>query len=389
MVGAQKHRGRGAFLIPIVGAVALLFGACSDDASGDGTSSGNGGGGGGASGGSGGSGGDGGDPIVVTGGSGGGISGCNPQTFELQQAPTPEVYLVIDRSGSMNEPGATAGLTRWQEVNAAVDTLLTQYEASIRIGLLMYPTGTECNTSGPQVAFKEYNRGVIMEQLGSAVPAGGTPTAAALNNAASSLTALGSPDSPKFVVLATDGGPNCNYFLDAQPSCACSYASAADCCTNTPGQCLYGNLCLDDQHTLDVIDDLRGQSIDTFVIGLAGTSAYEDLLNAMATAGGHPQQGGTTDYYAANNQQELLDALQTIAVSLISCQIELATAPDNPDGVSVYIDGDEVGRDPSKTNGWDYTDGTNTTIELYGPACETLQDGSEHDLTATFACEIF
>ncbi|MCC6527045.1 MAG: hypothetical protein IT373_30640, partial [Polyangiaceae bacterium] len=44
--------------------------------------------------------------------------------------------------------------------------------------------------------------------------------------------------------------------------------------------------------------------------------------------------------------------------------------------------------DTSQSNGWDYTDATNTVIELFGAACTTLQDGDEHTVTATFECEI-
>ncbi|MCA9625101.1 MAG: VWA domain-containing protein, partial [Myxococcales bacterium] len=296
--------------------------------------------------------------------------------------------LVIDRSGSMSDPGATMGLTKWDELNAATDTALTQYESTIDFGLMMYPTGDECATEGPQVLFGPKNKTPIVGALQGTVPAGGTPTAAALNNAAASLTALGDPEAPKFVILATDGGPNCNYFLDASNDCSCTYAQAPYCCTSYPFSCVFGSSCLDDQGTLDVIASLGTQGIGTFVIGLPGTTEYEGLLNAMAIAGGHPQMGGTTDYYAVTDQSSLLTALQTIAVSVISCQIHLDMAPQVPDGVSVFIDGQEVPRDKTKTNGWDYTDDTYLTIELYGMACNELQNGDEHQLTATFECTV-
>lgn len=317
-----------------------------------------------------------------------GMVGCDPRNFLLQQAPPAEVYLVIDRSGSMAAPSATVGLTKWEELNVAVDTALTQFEAAIKFGVLTYPADEECSTSGPQVGVALSNRQAILNELTTAVPAGGTPTAAALNNAASSLTDLGSSDSPKIVVLATDGGPNCNYLLSAVPSCTCSHAAAEYCCTNHPTDCLFGYTCLDDDHTVTVIGDLQAAGIDTVVIGLAGTSEYEALLNAMAVAGGLPQVGGATDYYPAGNQAEIIAALQSIAVSFISCEIQLEEPPDFPDLVHVYMDGVEVSWDGTQSEGWDYTDPSNTTIELFGAACDTLQDGDEHNLTATFACVV-
>lgn len=317
------------------------------------------------------------------------LAGCDPKSFVLQQAPPAEVTLVVDRSGSMSEPGATPGLTKWQELTAAVDAALTQYEGVIKFGLLTYPADAACTTPGPQVGLGHDHRIAIMTSLTAAVPAGGTPTAAALTNAASSMTALGDPSSPKFIILATDGGPNCNYFLSADPSCGCAYASAEWCCTSYPDACLFGYTCLDDQHTLDVVGDLhQSRAIDTFVIGLAGTAEYVGLLNALAVAGGRPQTGGATDYYPADNQADLLAALQTIAVGLISCQIALEEPPEFPDLVRIYMDGHEIERDPAHQGGWDYTDSSHLTIELYGTACDTLQDGSPHNLTATFACVV-
>jgi von Willebrand factor type A domain len=322
------------------------------------------------------------------GGGGDGMVGCDPRNFVLQQAPPAEVYLVIDRSGSMSEASASPGLTKWEELNVALDTALTQFEAVIKFGVLTYPSNNECSTSGPQVGVALDHRQAVLDELTSAVPAGGTPTAAALNNAASSLSDLGSSESPKVVILATDGGPNCNYFLEASPSCTCTHATSEYCCTSHPSACMFGYTCLDDVHTVSTISDLQAAGIDTVVIGLAGTSEYEALLNAMALAGGQPQIGGATDYYPAGNQSEIISALQAVAVSFISCEIQLEEPPDFPDLVHVYMDGTEVEWDGSQSGGWDYTDPSNTVIELFGAACDTLQDGDEHNLTATFACVV-
>jgi hypothetical protein len=372
-------------------AVAALLGALLGACSADGTGSG--GGTGASSQGAGGHGNTGGDGVAGwnLGGnsSGGGLPGCDPQSFTLQQSPAPQVYLVIDRSGSMSEPGTTPDLTRWEETVQAVDLAVTQYEAAIEFGLLTYPADEECATSGPQVRFGPFQRIPILEELEAATPAGGTPTAAALRNAAASLEDFGASDAPRYLVLATDGGPNCNYFLDASSGCSCTHAEAAACCTNSPAVCYFGSSCLDDAGTLGVIAELYSAGLGTFVIGLTGTSDYEALLDEMAVAGGHPQQGAATQYYAASNPDELTAALEEIAVSVISCVIELTEAPTYPDRVHVFVDGTEVPRDPNEVDGWEYTDDSHMAIELYGEACAQLQDGAEHTVTATFECEVF
>lgn len=317
------------------------------------------------------------------------LKGCNPRTFTLEQAPPAEVYLVLDRSGSMSEQGSSASVTKWQELESAVDFVLQQFESSIHFGLLTFPSDSTCKTSGPQVKIAAKNRKAVLYYLKLAKPAGGTPTAAAINNAAKSLKDFGATGSSKHIILATDGGPNCNYLLSASPACSCTYAATSYCCTNHPSSCYSGHTCLDDTHTLQVIQGLHQQDkITTFVIGLEGSSEYKSLLDNMAKAGGAPKTGGTTSYYPATNKTELQTALKAIAVSVISCEIDLKQKPDYPDKVLVYLDGALVPRDANKQNGWNYTDSSLTKIKLYGSSCTKLQDGAKHALTATFACVV-
>jgi hypothetical protein len=314
-----------------------------------------------------------------------GMVGCNPQSFTLEQAPPPAVLLVLDRSGSMTELGST-GATRWEEMNQAVELVLTQFEAQVKFGLLMYPTGNLCQTPPAQVGPDLHHLAPILHELDNATPSGGTPTAAALRNAGQTLNDM-APADTRFIILATDGGPNCNYGL-AVP-CTCTLSDPSFCCTSYPSACTAGHFCLDETAAQGVLSDLHSnQGIGTFVIGLDGTQEYVEVLNDMAVAGGWPQQGGATDYYAATSQAELVAALQAIAGSVISCSIALQEAPEFPSLVKVYVDGGEVPRDGSQQNGWDYTDASLTQIMLYGAACENLQNGEQHNVTATFACEV-
>jgi von Willebrand factor type A domain len=317
------------------------------------------------------------------------LKGCNPQTFTLEQAPPAEIYLTLDRSGSMSEQGSSASVTKWKELQGAVDFVLQQFESSIHFGLLTFPADSTCKTAGPQVKIGANSRAAVLNHLSKATPAGGTPTAAALNNAAQSLKDVGTTGATKYLILATDGGPNCNYLLSATPACSCTQAAAAHCCTNNPAACYAGHTCLDDTHTLQVIQGLyQKDKIVTFVIGLEGSAEYKTLLDMMAQAGGAPQTGGTTSYYPASSKTEIQAALKAIAVSVISCEIDLKKKPDYPDKVLVYLDGKLVPRDTAKQDGWDYPDSSLTKIKLYGGYCTTLQDGKKHSLTATFACVV-
>ena len=319
----------------------------------------------------------------------GGITGCKPRSFSLKQASPSKVYLVVDRSGSMLEKGTGSKVTKWAEMQLAVSEVLKQFQGTVELGLLMYPVNDRCNAGGPQVLLGKSKINAILYELGKATPSGGTPTGSALNNAAQALRDLGSVSASKYIVLVTDGGPNCNYFLSAATACTCTYASAKYCCTSYPNTCYSGHTCLDETRTLKIIKDLHTkEKVSTFVIGLDGTAEYKTLLSEMAKAGGVPLTGGTVSYYPATDLSSLKSAFKTIVGSVISCEIKLDEKPKKPDFVRIFLDGKKVLRDTNKSDGWDYTDSTYLKIKLYGKACEGLQVGKDHKLTATFACEV-
>jgi hypothetical protein len=63
--------------------------------------------------------------------------------------------------------------------------------------------------------------------------------------------------------------------------------------------------------------------------------------------------------------------------------------PDDPTGgskdrIKVSVDGGTVSRDPARTDGWDYTDASLATLQLFGAACAAVTDGSAHTVCVTF-----
>lgn len=313
-----------------------------------------------------------------------GPSICEEEDFPLEQGPPPEVMLVIDKSGSMDEGSPT----KWTQMVNALTAITTQFDQQIKFGLLTYPAGgglsVQCDVPAVAVPVDLGQAASIASSLGNN-PGGGTPTAFALEVAQTTLTGLGTPN-PKFIILATDGGPNCNDSLTLP--CSCSLGNATACCTNPMGcTALNGpSHCVDDYHCFDVLDALHQAGIDTFVLGLPGTGEYAAILDEMALRGGQPLQGGNTQYYDVTNQTELEQALQSIAGSVISCTLHLSQAPEYPEEVLITFDGVQVPRDTTKTDGWEYDDATMTSITIYGSYCDQLQSGQVTEMKALFKC---
>ena len=197
------------------------------------------------------------------------------------------------------------------------------------------------------------NAGSITGQLGSTFPDGGTPTHTTIAAAGAYYQGVTSPGE-RYVLLATDGEPNCGDPNDTE----------APTVTESVG----------------AIDNLLTDGIKTFVLGFGGTiNDYPATLQAMAEA------GGTGDYFAANSPDELATALDTIAgeVGLPSCSFRLDRKPGGASELIVYQDDELVSQDPSHQAGWDYEPGNNT-LTFYGAACDAILGGQIDNVRIQF-----
>lgn len=206
----------------------------------------------------------------------------------------PEVILVLDRSGSQNDPvDADAGsLTKWALVNASLASLLTKQGAEARFGVVQFPIDNVC--AGPTTWLVSLPTGsnddaaalkAWSASVGSAIstisPLGGTPTALALNFVATNAPAQ-IEGRERFAVLITDGVPNCN---PSNPVNMCSGGS----CTCTASSCsgTFCSLgCLDDTGAINALTALKNKGVTTTIVGVGRDVATSTTLSAMANASG-------------------------------------------------------------------------------------------------------
>jgi hypothetical protein len=279
----------------------------------------------------------------------------------------PDVLIVMDRSISMNEPvmpvGDVTGIlnclligpcpSKWVDMTGALNRSVAASQTAINWGLKFFPNDGACSVNeGVAVPIAPNNAGAVNAAIMGTQTGGLTPTAAALASAGRYLMTLSSAN-PRFVVLATDGQPNC------------SSAGGTD-----------------DAAAIAAVSDLAAAGVPVFVIGIATQGTEGDTtLSSMAVAGGRPRMA-TPAYYPAATSVDLTAALSAISTQVVSCTFSIPPPPD-PTNIAVDADGVRVPR--NATDGWDY--GANmTSIVLNGSWCAGLQNGSIKTVEAKFAC---
>lgn len=359
------------------------------------------------------SGGGGGVPRPVGGGSagqGGGGSGivieeppidpdssCGYDSF-LAVRDVPKLYVVLDRSGSMAD--FSGNQQKYTATRIALVNLYRSIGWKVDIGAALFPNKSDLTGCGAGSEVFPVGKGDPQETAGSpmgprsiafadairSTPGGGTPTASTLT---SLLPTLKTQGKKTFVLLATDGGPNCNAELSCDVTSCLPNLEGADGCTASYNCCAAsqaypdaGANCLDTDASVAAVKKLADAGISTLVVGIPGSGPYADVLNQMAVAGGVPRKT-SPQYYAVDDLDALTDVFATIGAEvLVSCDLTLAKAPDNPELTNVYLDGVVLPEDP--IDGWTFTGAS--TVKLHGKACEKLEAGAVTNVQVVVGC---
>ncbi|MFT3707774.1 MAG: adventurous gliding motility lipoprotein CglB [Archangium sp.] len=328
------------------------------------------------------------------------------KTIVASKRLKPNVMLLVDNSGSMLLPtnpsagGCPAGCgtsssnqcpgtcpTRVSEMKSAMATFLQTSGTIARLGVSIFPTDTLCKPASnidvalPAPTTSDDSTDMALSasasqsntRIQALMPVGGTPTGASLEFLGTYGGLTDSNDfRDDFVLLLTDGLPNCN---DANPnqlcscgaSCTAAQTMSCSCTTSTCGGSLCAKGCLDNDGAVAAVRALRLKGIRTIVVGFGADlvgGAGPAVLNAMAKEGGFAREcpmgtdvecgtGNTCNtatkvctsaFFQASNGTELAAALRKISESFMGdpCVFTLSARPSQPEYLSVVIDNQSV-----------------------------------------------
>ena len=265
----------------------------------------------------------------------------------------PDLLFVVDRSSSMAQPMTPGGFDpKWEVVIDALSLVAETYRDQVVPGLLPFPAYADTCGSGhveitPSVDsgknFAEYLDNV---SLGGA----GSPLHTSLRNAISNFSARAANPNGSYVLIASDGLPNC---------------------TTIPQDAI------DD--SLDAVRDLKSAGINTYVVGIANDDESGGVLDDLAA------QGGTGHYYPANSSGDLISVLDDITASVtqVSCEYTLDSGPDAATDLEVKIGGSTVEYSPDHSNGYDF-DPVTHVLTFWGEACDDLRGSGDAQISANY-----
>lgn len=311
----------------------------------------------------------------------------------------PNLYFVLDRSASMSVDD------KWTTMRIVVGQTMRSIGGRANFGAAVFPgSAGECST-GVEImkttlgdSFHSVNEDgpttkKILSSTAAISPTGGTPTAATLRVLGSSLKSL---SGKTYVILLTDGGPNCNSSHGCGVSkCISNIESLFGCTpgdntsetTGTPNCCKpprgASTQCLDDDETAAAITELHDGGIATYVVGVPGSAPYAAALAKFATAGG-TAVANLPYYYDVStiDQAAFRTAIGKVAAAIVgTCDFPLETPPDHPDQLNVWVDDVVIPRDG--INGWELS---GPTLTLKGESCARVRSGEAIGVRILYGC---
>jgi len=338
------------------------------------------------------------------------------KTTVTATAKSPNVVFVVDKSGSMSDT-ANAGQSqsKWQDLvdimtrddlsgsgQGFVADLAARGSASdpVRVGLVTFPAdgSDSCGAGVLQVSPSGSGASQVASVLNAVGPNGGTPTAASLLIAGQSFSGVTEDNRSNFVVLMTDGAPNCNtqwsqIAQNTPDKCQddnSGYCVSLGCCYSgsAPENGCAPQGCLDAINTAGAAQTLSDNKIGTFVIGFGrdvsdpNSLAYQ-TMDQLAAAGGHPQTG-EPKFYSALSSQDLGNALNAILnVIAATCQYQLDSTPPSPSAVEVVIT--PSGGDATTLSSSQYSVSGNTVAITDSAVCQEITNAtSDNPVSVTF-----
>jgi hypothetical protein len=290
---------------------------------------------------------------------------CERRTVQSQRI-APDMLIVLDRSLSMAPDANDTSTDRWAGSVAAIKQMASAFDGKINFGLMTFPAfdsrqllrtsssatlEIQCPTGALDVELGPSRAGPIAEALDGLLPGGSTPTGPTLIAALEVLRAAAKLYAgvlvPRYVLLVTDGDPNC------------------------AGPPLFdGSDPLARRQALDAVEALANAQIKTYVVGFqtAGTT-FVDQLDEMAALGGT----GETSHRSVESGADLAKTFQELADRAVSCSFKLETAMVDPTYVLIETAGQP--RAFQNQNGWTLSV-DRKTVTLSGAACESVRSGA-------------
>ncbi len=367
---------------------------------------------------------------------------CSSEPYDIKVNPI-NILILLDRSRSMvlsEMSGDTFADITADAINQVVSTNVTK--GYVNFGLAVFPsplctcTDEDSNSANddcteeyqctpaemtgdlendnPIVPIDPSNANIaddISTKLSEIGTCGGTPICKSLKWALQYLGTLSADlaQNPTYVLLATDGAPNCN---DNGPNPK-TYPDTCECTLDAPEECSFRYQCLDDECTANQAAQLKKAGYDTFVIGVGDEAEkWDEVMNLVAT------YGGTESYHPADAPATLQTALDKIVSDMMPCtfDVDWAGVPESTDAGKVEkqcnrvkVFGETSGGEVEIPYSWNCADPDGwrwqgldveldpegndntpltecTTIELCSGTCNKLRTSHYSTITASFGC---